>query len=290
MLTIENARFVAAINPLGAELVHLYDKTAHREVIWDDTTGAFWGRHAPLLFPSIGKSNDDAYVLDEKRYEMRQHGFARDNEFSVSEQKDTAVTLELHANSDTRALYPFDFTLKVFYELTDAGLSVAYSVTNDSDKTMPYSLGFHPGFALTQALENYTLTLRGAETPLQRFGINPVPFRDGRVVPFEEAEGNHVPLSHSLLDGGLIILDATHASEAVLEAHDGSERVLITLQDFPYLTLWSPEGKEAPFVCVEPFAGLPDVAGEPSDWMTKSGNTLLKPGETNKYALQITLD
>lgn len=292
MITISNAQFTAEINEKGAELTHVTRKADGRQYIWDDVEGKYWGRHAPILFPSIGKSNDDQYVLDGATYGMRQHGFARDFVFDTVDQTgDDAVTMTLHATDEMKAMFPFDFALSVHYQLTATGLEVAYTVANNDDKDMPFALGAHPGFGLDQALENYTVTLAGAKTPLQKFGIGPVPFRNGKMEEFTEADGATIALSHELLDDGLIIVDATDATSATLAAKDGHYSVTLSLTDFPYLTLWSPEGKNAPFVCVEPFNGLPDQkADQPSDWREKQGNVTVAAGKDTKFGFSMNLD
>lgn len=291
MIRLENAQFIAEINPVGAELTHLVHKADGREVIWNDPTGTTWPRHAPVLFPSIGRSNDDHYVVNGQSYAMKQHGFARDFTFDeVTLSGEYGVELTLHATPATRMMYPFDFALTLAYELTETGLAMAFTVANLGEETMPFALGYHPGFALRQPLEQYSVTLVGAKTPLERFGIGPVPFRNGEVMPLAAADGNVIPLSHALLDDGLIIVDAMNASAAVLIAKDGSECLTLDISDWPYLTLWSPEGKNAPFVCVEPFDGLPDEAGAPSDWFEKRGNYILAGGEMQTANLRLTVD
>lgn len=294
MITISNGKFTAEIDPLGAQLTTLTRSSDGRSYIWNDTTGKFWGRHAPILFPSIGRSNDDHYVLDGKQYAMRQHGFARDLEFDSIEQPDDAsVNLTLHATDESRAIYPFDFALTVSYKLTDKGLRTDYTIANNSaagTQSMPFAFGSHPAFALSQPLENYTVTVNDAKTPLTKFGIGPVPFRNGKVEPFSAAKGNVIPLSHELLDDGLIIINDPEATSATLAAKDGSYSVNVDLSDFPYVTLWSPEHKNAPFVCVEPFHGLPDIAGEPGDWQKKPGNTSVAAGNSVHLGYDLTLD
>lgn len=291
MITISNAELTAEINPKGAELTHLTRKADGRQYIWDDTEGKYWGRHAPILFPSIGKSNNDQYTLNGQTFSMKQHGFARDYDFdTVDKSSDDTVTLTQHATADTKAVYPFDYALSVTYKLTATGLSISYTIANNSDQPMPFAFGSHPGFKLDQPLENYTVTLAGAKTPLTKFGIGPVPFRNGEVEPFTEADGNKIALSHELLDDGLIIINAPEATSATLASNDGAYSVTLSLADFPYLTLWSPEHKNAPFVCVEPFHGLPDAAAaEPTDWFKKLGNTTVDAGSAAKFGYTISL-
>lgn len=292
MITIENEQFAAQINPLGAELTQLTRKADGKQYIWNDTTGQYWGRHAPLLFPAIGKSNADHYRLGDKTLPMKQHGFARDYNFTdVTQAGPDTVRLVQTATVATKAVYPFAYELAVTYTVTSSGLSLTVEVANHEAATtsMPFALGIHPGFQLHQPLANYTLSIADADLPLTKFGIGPVPFRNGQREPIAEATGNQLPLSHALLDDGLLIIDTPHATSATLASQDGQDTITLSLADFPYLTLWSPEKKNAPFVCVEPFAGLPDQAGDPSDWAHKLGNQTLPGGQHQTFHLTMTL-
>ena len=52
--TIENGKLSVTIAAHGAELSSIYDKENGRELVWQaDPT--FWNRHAPVLFPNVGK-------------------------------------------------------------------------------------------------------------------------------------------------------------------------------------------------------------------------------------------
>ena len=52
--TIENEKLSVTIAAHGAELSSIYDKENDRELVWQaDPT--FWNRHAPVLFPKVGK-------------------------------------------------------------------------------------------------------------------------------------------------------------------------------------------------------------------------------------------
>ena len=48
---------------------------------------------------------------------------------------------------------------------------------------------------------------------------------------------------------------------------------------------------EAKFLCMEPFAGLPDIkSNELTDWMEKEGNNFLAPDESSHFSTTITLE
>lgn len=289
MITLKNEAYTATIAELGAEIQQIENNDTGRKYLIDDPQGKYWNRHAPILFPAIGKSNDDTYLLDGKAYPMGQHGFARDFKFDeVNQQDDTHVTLTLHANAETLTKFPFNFALRVSYVLTNTGLTTDFEVVNHDDKPFPYALGSHPAFQLNAPLEDYRLTLEGVSSPLTKFGVGPVPFRDGSVQKLSAT--NVVPLSHKLLDDGLVIINAPEATAAVLQDKDGSHTVKVSLDDFPYVCIWSPEHKTAPFMCVEPFAGLPDQAGKPGEWTKKAGNNILAANSSQSYSYTMTLD
>ena len=75
---MENENLRVQISDHGAELSSIYDKAADREAVWIGDP-AFWNRHAPVLFPFVGKVNGGFYTHKGVKYPMGQHGFARDN-------------------------------------------------------------------------------------------------------------------------------------------------------------------------------------------------------------------
>jgi galactose mutarotase-like enzyme len=287
MITSHSDQYTAVINPLGAELTHLTTATG-RELLWQAPEGKFWRRHAPILFPAIGKSNADRYQWQGQEYEMGQHGFARDYPFTVVQQADDVVVLRLVANADTRLRYPFAFELTVTYWLSAEGLQITYHVFNAGAEMMPFALGFHPGFQLSAPLETYLLEFEGGHAPIAQLGVGPAPFRDGRISPLLAAQANLLPLSHQSLDAGLVILDARDMTAVTLREQAGRQVLRLSIKDFPYVTLWTPEHQQAPFICLEPFAGLPDQKGPVTDWRYKLGNQLLPAGESHEFKTMIT--
>ena len=67
---------------------------------------------------------------------MGQHGFARDMEFAVDVQTATEAWFSLRSNEETKAKYPFEFILKVGYELEGKDLKVIWQVENPDTKTL----------------------------------------------------------------------------------------------------------------------------------------------------------
>jgi galactose mutarotase-like enzyme len=93
MVVIENGSISAEISLLGAEL-RVLRKNDGENVMWAADTD-HWNRVSPNLFPIVGRLKGDQYSVDGQVYEMRQHGFARDQFFEVIEASADEVAMRL---------------------------------------------------------------------------------------------------------------------------------------------------------------------------------------------------
>ena len=75
--TMENELAKVEVCDFGAELFSFYDKETKVEAVWQ-ADPKYWARHAPILFPFVGKVNGGFYTHKGVQYPMGQHGFARD--------------------------------------------------------------------------------------------------------------------------------------------------------------------------------------------------------------------
>ena len=57
--TLENECLRVTVADDGAELVSVWDKASGSERVWN-ADPAVWNRHAPILFPFVGKVVDGA--------------------------------------------------------------------------------------------------------------------------------------------------------------------------------------------------------------------------------------
>ena len=74
-LMIGNEHVTAIINAKGAELNSLQNASGH-QLLWQ--AGPAWSRHAPILFPIVGRLKNDMLHYRGRSYRMKRHGFARD--------------------------------------------------------------------------------------------------------------------------------------------------------------------------------------------------------------------
>ena len=141
--TLENDQLRVQINDLGAELTEIYDKTNDRQVLWN-ADPSYWNRHAPVLFPNVGRYYENKCLINGNTYHCGQHGFARDMEFTCTESSQTSVTHLVTSSDSTRETYPFDFRLLITHELSGRDLTVRWTVINEDSQTMYFTIGGHP--------------------------------------------------------------------------------------------------------------------------------------------------
>jgi len=283
--TIVGHGVTATVLAHGAELCSL-KTAAGLELVWQ--AGDAWPRHAPLLFPIVGKLKNDTLRHRGKSYPMTQHGFARDSRFEWVECGRSSCRLVLGDNAETRARYPFAFRLTVTYALEGCDLDVSLEITNPGDEMLPASVGGHPAFnwPLKPGLSktSYRLVfakeepapIRRLKDGLLRLQPEPSPIRDRELV-----------LSETLFEDDAIILDKPASAALSFTAGEGPF-LDVSWQAFRELGIWSkPEG--APFLCIEPWRGFASPFEFDGEFVDKPGLMHLKPQETQRLSYRISV-
>jgi len=281
--TITSNGLSATVLAHGAELCSL--KTADGlELVWQ--AGPEWRRHAPLLFPIVGRLKNDQLRHGGKSYPMTQHGFARDSRFEWVKRRGDFCRLMLTGNSETRSRYPFAFRFTVTYTLHEADLDVAFEIESPGDEILPASVGGHPAFNWPllpgTAKESYHLHFSNEEpAPIRRL-------KDGllRAEPvLSPITGKSLSLSERLFDDDAIILDQL-ASHSVRYAADKGPSLDISWDGFRELGIWSKRGG-APFLCIEPWRGFASPSDFDGEFVHKPGLMQIKPGATERLSYRI---
>ena len=287
--TLKNSEMEVQVSSKGGELVSLRDAD-QTEYIWIGDA-RYWKRHAPQLFPCIGRLTNNHYKMDGTLHEMGQHGFLRDYELTKVEESDVSLHLQLQSDASTRQLYDRDWTVDIFYRLCGKTLSVKFQVRNCDTRTMRFGYGIHPGFnvPLNPALrfEDYRLDFHEVSTPKQmelteRYTIS------GGMHDYTLEEGRYLPLQHSLFNHDAIILkDMPHT--VTLGSQKDEKKVTVTFPDMPYLGIWHVPETDAPFVCIEPWSSLPSTDGVIDEFETKPDFITVEPEETytNSWSISI---
>ncbi|MGC6767735.1 aldose 1-epimerase family protein [Enterococcus sp. LJL128] len=270
-IVIENEKLKATIAEAGAELVSLQSKETNTEYIWQ-ADPAFWGRHAPVLFPFVGRLKDDRYTYQNKVYPMGQHGFARDKDFEVLEQGDGLVSLSLKSNDETRKVYPFDFELVITYELEDKGIKVSYQVENTGKEEMLFSVGGHPAFNVPLEkdldLTDYYFSLEPNEDRIQIPLSGPYLDLENKTLGQTSAAFD---LSRELFVNDALIFETPGANKVIIQSDKGERGISLSYTNMPFVGIWSPYATEAPFVCIEPWCGIADTVESNGQLIDKFG-------------------
>ena len=254
---LENESLRVIIADAGAELCSVLDKTSGQERLWS-ADPAIWNRHAPILFPFVGKVYEGKYRIGEKEYPMKtQHGFARDMVFTCVEKTDVSVTHRLNATEATLAIYPFDFQLTICHKIAGKQLVIEWTIENLGEEKMYYSIGGHPGLMMPAGIrkEDCLIAFPGMQE-LKYYSAN--------------ADGYMLPQVKTLaLKDGFATWQADIPDTWVFEDHqvktvgiaypDGTPYVTMHCDTFPMLAVWAnPDG---PFICLEPWYGRADDNG-----------------------------
>lgn len=266
--TLKNDVLTVTLCDHGAEIISV--KRGDCEYIWQaDPT--YWKGKAPLLFPVCGRLFGFKYTYEGKTYDLGNHGFARSMDYEVISTSEHGITFQLDANEETRACYPFEFRLTVSYTLTGNKISSHVEIKNMGDKTLPATFGCHPGFNVPLSggsFEDYYLEFAKDCTPNELL-FTPTCFNTGKKKVMPLADGRKIPLRHSLFDIDAVFMD--RITDTVTLKSDKSERyVTYKYAGFPYLGIWHKPQSDAPYVCIEPWCGLPSYDGVTDDIMDRS--------------------
>ncbi len=283
-LSIQNEFLEAHFKAKGAELCGLLANGT--QYIWQ-ADPAIWARHAPILFPIVGKLENDQYTHEGKAYQMSQHGFARDLDFEVFWHEKTKIGFKLISNQITLQNYPFGFVLEVFYELKDRKLAISYQVRNPDSQVLYFSIGAHPAFICPleqdQKRSDYRLVFEKRETA-KRFLL-----KNGNYTGETEIglENGVLPLGEDLFEKDALVFKNL-ASQKVTLADPHKDIFTFYFKNFPYFAVWSKSSK-AEFVCLEPWFGLSDLVGKGGEISQKEGIIALQTGQVFEceYGLEI---
>jgi len=280
-IQIGNSAIAARFALRGAELVSLEWQGV--QTLWQRDP-AWWDACAPLLFPVIGRSKDGAVSIAGKTYPMPPHGFFRDRDCTLVAHDAQSAIFEQNDDAQTRLHYPFAFNLRVEVQVTATGLSFAAKVRNDSDETMPYCFGYHPGFVWPQeaALRSrYVCLFDQPETePIRRADVAtgllkpqsfPTPVVGRRLAPVD-----------SMFAAGALHFESV-ASRRVWFGPEGAAGIAVRFPDSPQLGIWTKPG--APFLCIEPWQGLAEIETSDGGLERRPGVRFLAPGAHARYRL-----
>jgi len=281
MVTLHNEFLTAQINEMGAELKSLvYNET---EYLWEGRPEV-WGSSAPIMFPICGGLKNDKYIYEGKEYTLGKHGYAKMTLFSVEKSTDTEAVFLHVSDEETKKAFPFDYELRVIFTLEGKTLKTVYSVLNKTGKTMYFNIGAHEGYYTPEGIEDYDVVFPQKETLVANvlygnlLSNQPLPIlKDSDVLPLYD--------KYFTIDA--LVFKTFKSRSATLRNRRTGRGIRIDFPDANYFLLWHKPA--APYICVEPWNGVPDIVGSDYDITKKEGITALAADAEFTYTHSMTV-
>ena len=286
-ITLENHTLRVVFSTCGGHIEEIFHKITGKHHAWR-YSDAVWPRRTSVCFPICGALPENHYQYEGVDYGMQPHGFMREQIFEVERQSAASVTLLLTDSPATRGSFPFEFELRLHYTLEEDGLSVEYEVLNPSENApLLFSIGSHYAYAMpiapAERPEDYRLWLR------DDFDAVRIQVSDGlQAGPGARIEvGPDMPVP-ALVDSRSIILscDQSRESRVTLASTATQSGTQVDFIGFEYCVLWAPYAG-APFVCIEPWAGMTGQHGNDAALAQKAGIQKLAPLHRKRYLIRI---
>jgi len=279
-IILRNEIMSVKISRLGAEVVEIKRHDLNCSYLWSGDQN-YWGGHSPVLFPIVCSAMNNQIKVDGRRYAIKNHGFARNSEFELVDKSECYAVFQLEANEKTVTIYPFKFLLEIKYTLAGNRLQIDYLVCNKDNLEIYFQLGTHPAFNCPLegglAFENYYLEFEQPEDLERRFinsSILMIPDQSeliGRGV-------TKLPLTRKLFDLGTLVFPQVKSNRIFLKSDNSARSIAVSYENMEQLGIWQP--KDAPFICIEPWHGLPDVQGFNGEFKDREAVVKLETGKT----------
>lgn len=274
------------INARGAEVSSIKNARGF-EYLWP-AKPQIWPRHAPVLFPIVGKLKDNHFNYQQQSYSLTQHGFARDMEFKLIKQDEDSCELELRSTEQTKTNYPFDFIFRILYKLHGNKLSTTYHIINPSKNSLYFSVGAHPGFNCplhaSENFEDYYLEFE--RDVLQRTEL-----LDGLRLQSKtelRLENGRLPISSALFDKDALVFENNQINHIHLGSKHSGRILSMSCEGWPYFGIWTKTDCRE-FICLEPWYGIADAQNSKQELLDKDGIIQLEAAGEFKCEFSVSI-
>ena len=289
MIKIANDILEVEINEKGGCLNSI--KSNGYEYQWQGSEDSWTGKDV-AIFPWIARLKDGNYFVDGKEYSMKNHGLCRYATLELVDKTSTSVSLNLKANNETLAQYPYKFSFTASYSLDGPILSVKYMVENIDDKPMYFGIGGHPAFNIPYERKETFDDISGNSIEFEK-EISPKNFYLDPTGSYITHKGDFEPLKVLNLNKDIFVKYKTlmftdaNIDKVTLHKKDGKD-IEMHLHNPMTVAIWTKE-KFGGYICIEPWNGIPDMMDPEKELSKKAGINKLAPGKiyTFGYTIQI---
>ena len=279
--------------PSGAELTSIKyhgEEFLHQgEKVLDSNGKVYWKRRAPILFPIVGSLKNNTTIINGEKFEMLQHGFARDMKFDMLKISEREHIYVLKYKQETLKMYPFKFELYVSYLIDNNKLIVKYKVKNLDDKTMFFGIGGHPAFAINLKENKYRLEFDEKEENAKFYQLDNglISYKNNYINKSIMSNEKSISIGKDTFTHDAIIM-GNLKSKKIRLIENNNTRLVLDFTGFKYLGIWSK--KNAPFICIEPWYTTADYTDSNSIFEEKKDNIKLEENEEFECSYSITFE
>jgi len=288
---IENDNLIIAVNQIGAELSSIRSKINNREYLWQGDKKPFWNEQSPILFPNIGSLKNDRYLFNGKSYHLNKHGFIRGNaDIKLANSEKDSLSFSLCSSEQTLKQYPFYFQFIATFQLKENFITTTYHVLNTGNQILYFSVGGHPGFNCSlinsnDSFDNCFITFQENEKANTSLISS-----EGLILNQKKLilDGdNKLMLTKNIFDNDALVFENLKSHSLTIHNKKEGKLVSVSFNEYPFLGIWSQFN--APFICIEPWLGIPDLIDSNQQLSDKSGITALEKSEEYKISFTIEI-
>ena len=287
---ISKGETVAKCTTRGGELISFVkDKT---EYVWYGRP-EYWSGQAPCLFPVVCRAKEDRIIADGVSYPMKKHGIARKVEFTPVEVRPDGVVMRLCDSEETRRSYPYAFQLDIIHSVTEKGFRTEYKVTNTDTCPITFCIGGHPGFNCPifegESFEDYSLVFDNAEGASVHNTEQEGGYMSPDMPELDVIKNNELKLNYKDFELDAIVVENLPVRKVNLVNRNTGHGIRFEFDSFDAIGFWTPVEGGAPFICLEPWNGLPGSTAETPELENKKYAKTIEAGESFVTAYTVTV-
>jgi hypothetical protein len=164
--------------------------------------------------------------------------------------------------------------------VTEDGFTTEYKVTNKSDKEMPFCIGGHPGFNCPifegEKFEDYSLVFDNAEGAVaHNCDLDAGGYMSPDMPELDYIKDGKMDLIYDRFDFDAVVVENLPVKKVNLVNRNTGHGVRFEFDSYDAIGFWTPIKMGSPFICLEPWNGIPDTVGSSYDLTEKEGITSL---------------
>lgn len=242
------------------------------------------------------------FPVNEGRFQNHLHGFLHTRNYEIVDMKvegDKAIAKTKYVYDEKDLFfeyYPVKFQSELEFVLDSDGLHYSFTLTNQSDKQMPYGVCNHTSFQAPHSKKSRAKDIRLQLPAVKRLPVN---FRQLPIPPYKKElsayDENYVngtahmikfPINNDMYEIDTMNVDGKKFHGAVITDTTTGNRICYEVDDaFKFFIVWNDRGTKD-YYCPEPMSWMIDAPNLdlPAD---ETGYVELTPGESKTVTERI---